>query len=309
MIGVIAVACSSFGATARADGLALGSTPSVLVIATEAKPGSAEADVIDAVRDALAELREVKLLPPAPLDLDAVQLAIDCTDESARCLGEIATRMEAQIVVIPSLRKRADALELQIKCFKQGAPGGAIAAMRKQAGTRLDATLLDTVPSMLREVLELTVAEEEATELEQPVLPEPERATEEEEHAASTRPASTIFGLPLGPVLLGGGGLTLLAAGLVVGAMASSSEDDYASRPIDTVEQAKQADAVRETGEREALIANVLLGTGAAAVIAAGVWYAIDGSTEGAPAHATLRPVLGRQSAGLVFSGRFQVQP
>jgi hypothetical protein len=161
VICVIAAAYVGIATTARADGLARASTPRVLVIAAQAKSGSPEAEVIDAVRAALAALSEVQLLPPSPLDLEAVQLAIDCTDESAQCLGEVATRMEAEIVIVPSLKRRADALELQLKRFERGAAQDVATAMRKQAGTRLDATLLDTVPSMLREVLSLSAEDEE----------------------------------------------------------------------------------------------------------------------------------------------------
>jgi hypothetical protein len=299
------VTCSLIGATARADSLTHGDPPEVLVIAAQSKPGSAEADVTEAVRAALAELSEVKLLPPSPLDLEAVQLAIDCTDESARCLAEIATRMKADIVIIPMLKARADSLELRVRCFWQGA---VTTAMRKQAGTQLDAALLDAVPSVLHELLPLGDPPAEpvpASEPEPAELGEPELAGEEPASVEGDEGG----GLPLGPMLLGGGGLSLIAAGLVVGVIANASEDDYASRTIDTVEQAKRADAVRERGESEALAANVLLGTGAATLIAAGVWYALEGETESAPAHATLRPVLGPHSAGLLLSGDWPWTP
>jgi hypothetical protein len=310
VISVPAVACSLIGTTAHADALARDDTPSVLVIAAPAKPGSAEADVTEAVRDALAENSEVKLLPPSPLDLDAVQLAIDCTEESAHCMAEIATRMEADIVVIPSLKARTSSLELQLRCFKQGSR--VTTAMRKQAGTQLDSTLLDAVPGMLHEVLGLRASQTELAEASEPepvALSEPEPAGEEAQARAQADDAAG--DLPLGPVLLGGGGLALVAAGIVAGVMANASEDEYASRTIDTIEQAKQADAVREQGESEALAANVLLGVGAGALIAAGIWYVLDDGTERPPslARASLRPVLGPRSAGLLFSGHWQSQP
>lgn len=306
---MLAVACSLIGTPARADTLARQGTPGVLVIAAPTKPGSAEADVTEAVRDALAGLSEVKLLPPSPLDLDAVQLAIDCTEESAHCLAEIATRMEADIVVIPSLRTRASSLELQLRCFvKQRSQDGVTTAMRKQAGTQLGSTLLDAVPGMLQEVLGLRASPTEPAEESEPervVLSEPEPADEESQ-------ADDAGGdLPLGPMLLGGGGLALVTAGIVAGVMANASEDDYASRTIDTLEQAKQADAVREQGESEALAANVLLGVGAGALIAAGIWYVLDDGTErpASSASARLRPVLGPHSAGLLFRGHWRSQP
>lgn len=308
MFGVLAVGCS-LGGTARADVPTNGRAPSVLVIGPSAKPSSAEDDVADAVRAALAELREVTLLPPAPLDLESVQLAIDCTDESAQCMSEVATRMEAEILIIPSLKARADSLELRLRCFKQSSRGEVTTAMRKQAGTQLDSTLLDAVPSMLREVLALSASGAEPADESEPESPARSEAEPSGDEPEASEELDEGGGLPLGPMLLGGGGLSLIAAGLVVGVMANASEDDYASRTIDTVGQAKQADAVRERGESEALAANVLLGTGAAALIAAGVWYALDGEAESGSAHAKLRPVLGPQSAGLLLSGHWQWQP
>jgi hypothetical protein len=299
VLSLIGVVCASIGSIARAD------APSVLVIAAS---GSAESQLSDAVREAVAELDEVKLLPAPPLDLEAAQLAIDCSDESPRCMGEIATRMGAQIVIVPSLKKRSDALELHLKCFKQRTPGQLTTAMRKQAGARLDSTLLAAVPSMVREVLELSRADDAAREGEpepEPELTEPAASVVEEQPVAeeSSDPSQRSW---LGPLLLGGGGVALIAGGVVFGAMASASEDDYASREIDTVEQAESADAVRETGESQALAANLLLVTGSAALVAAGVWYLVDRPEESAPETARLIPVFSPHSAGLVLTGHFQ---
>lgn len=298
VVGSIALVCLWISATARADWN--GRRPSVLVIAAEAKAGSPEAQIMEAVRDALAELAEVQLLPPSPLDLEAVQLALDCSDESAQCLAEIAKRMEAQVVVIPSLKKRRDALELHLTSFEQGA-SDTHTAMRKQAGTRLDATLLETVPSMLRELLQLESREAE----EEPEPVEPSELAPIEDPApitAAQEPDDEASSLPLGPVLLGGGGLALIASGIVVGALASSTEDDYASQTIDTEAQAKRADELRARGENEALAANILLGTGVTALAAAGIWYLLDMPEREAPS-ASVRPMLSRGSAGLVFAG------
>jgi hypothetical protein len=297
VLSLIGVICASIGSIARAD------APSVLVIAAS---GSAESELSDAVREAVAELDEVKLLPAPPLDLEAAQLAIDCSDESPRCMGEIAARMGAQIVIVPSLKKRSDALELHLKCFKQRTPGQLTTAMRKQAGARLDSTLLAAVPSMVREVLELSRADDAEPEREpEPELMVPASSLAEEQPVAeeSSDPSERWW---LGPLIVGGGGVALIAGGVVFGAMASASEDDYASREIDTVEQAESADAVRETGESQALAANILLVTGSAALVAAGVWYLVDRPEESAPETARLIPVFSPHSAGLMLTGHFQ---
>lgn len=296
LASVIAIFGLGLGATARAD------VPRTLVISSSAEPGSPAAQVNDALRKALGALSEVQLLPPSPLDLEAVQLALDCT---GACLPEIADRMGAQIVIIPALKQRAEALELELTCFREDAKSPPRVAMRKQPGTRLDASLLDAVPSMVREVLELEGDEPGAAAAEPG--PEPAAAAPiEESGEGADEPATATDSLRLGPVLLGGGGLVLLAAGVVVGIVANATEDEYASRDIGNDAQAKAADNQRVTGENQALVANILLGTGAAAVVAAGIWYVLDGDREHAPGQAMLRPVLGPGTAGLVLAGHWE---
>lgn len=304
---MVAAWVSSRGA-AHADS-AKQAPPSVLVIATQAEEGSAEAKVLASVREAVGALDAVELLPPAPLDLEAVQLAIDCSDESAECFGEIATRMQAQIVIVPALKRRSDSLELHIKLFDKRTGAQPTSALRKQAGTRLDETLLEAVPGMVRELLQLEgegelTAEPKASESQPALAPAP--ADGGDPTSGSSGAAAE---LPLGPIVLAGSGLSLVVGGLVVGAIASSTEDDYASRTIDTVEQAKQADEVRKSGEREALAANLLLGTGAAVIVASVLWYVLDPPSESTPQGARLLPVVGPSSAGLVFAGTWRSLP
>jgi hypothetical protein len=308
------IACLWIGSPSLAHAQA---APSTLVIAAATKPGSPLAEVHDAIREALEKLDGVRLLPPSPLDLDAVQLAIECPDTSARCLREIATLMDAEIVLVPSIKTKKDALELRVTCFKADARSAPATAMRKQAGTRLDATLLDAVPGMLREVLELEDARVVAAV--EPEDKEPDEEHESETQAPAEEPVDTQAStgqpqgahsdFPLGPVLVGSGGVALLATGIVLGAIASSTEDDYASYPIDTEQQASAADALRAKGESQALAANILLGTGAAAIVVAGIWYIATGQTERAPTHATLRPLLGPHTAGLMLAGPWEQLP
>lgn len=304
VIGSIAVALFWSVASARASA----DTPDVLVIAPSAKSGSSEAEIIEAVRDALADFDEVKLLPPPPLDLEAVQLALDCDDESAECLGEIATRMQADVVVVPSLAARRDALELRVTCFRRGADQPLTVAMRKQVGARLDRTLLDAVPAMLREALQLDAEPSDEAELPAadaaPIEPiaAPEPLEEEPEHTASS-------GRSIGPWLVGGGGLALIASGIVAGALARSTEDEYAAHDVNTKAEAEEADALRVRGKNEATIANVLIGTGAAALIGAGIWYWLDGRSESEPASARVQPLLGDGTTGLLVTGTFGARP
>jgi hypothetical protein len=280
------------------------------VIAKSSKPGSELARVTSAVRDALEELELVELLPAPALDLDAAQLAIDCSEESAHCLGELANRMEARVVIVPSVRKQSDGLELRLLAHDRTSSAAPAIAMRKQAGAKLSPALLETIPSMLREILEAEAPAEPETESE------PEESEPSPRVAPRPAPETSPSTLPVGPIVLGASGAAVIVAGIVVGSIAGSTEEDYAKQTIATPEQAKAADEQRVAGETQALAANVLLGVGAAAVVGAGVWYLLDGGHESSSSaqarrggSATLRPMLSPHAAWLELSYAWGQRP
>jgi tetratricopeptide (TPR) repeat protein len=113
--------------------------------------------------------------------------------------------------------------------------------------------------------------------------------------------------LPLGPILVAGGGGLVLAAGIIAGASAGALEDDYAEAPVGTPEEAAAARGLYEDAEDRALLSNVLLGVGAAGVIGGAVWYALtmgddeaDGS-EGARASVRGAPWIAPSGGGVVL--------
>lgn len=148
----------------------------------------------------------------------------------------------------------------------------------------------------------------------EPEAAEPEVATATAEPAQPAASAQAtgpgLFdAVPLGPLVLGAGGLAVVAAGLVVGAMASSTQADYEMRVVDSPMQAQLAEHERERGKREALIANVLLGTGAAAIAGAAIWFVIDRKQGDRQAQAALSPMLGPDGAGLALAGTWEARP
>jgi len=171
----VGLVVSLVSSAARAD------VPSAIVIAKSSKPNSDLARVTSAVRDALEELELVELLPAPALDLEAAQLAIDCSEENARCLGELANRMEARVVIVPSVRKQSDGLELRLLAHDRSSSAAPALAMRKQAGVKLSPALLEAMPSMLREI----------HEAEEPIEPEAEAEQEEPEPSPSPAPTGT----------------------------------------------------------------------------------------------------------------------
>jgi len=104
--------------------------------------------------------------------------------------------------------------------------------------------------------------------------------------------------LPATPLLIGGGGLIVLGAGVVVGAMMDATQKDYAGRVASTPQEARELDELRLRGQREAAIASALLGVGAAALAVSGVWLALELSNGERPT-ASVSPDLGPTHAGL----------
>jgi hypothetical protein len=275
---------------------------STIVIASRAGGDAKQAAFERQVRSALSRYETVELLPPPPLDLEAVQLAIDCEDESVSCLTEVAERLKAQALVVVAFEGKGDAGSLRLLYFDRKGGQEPRSVARKASGKELESELRNAIPDLLGELLaveEEPAAEEAVENKAEPAAP-PE-ATQAEPGASQK--------LPLGPILLGGGGVAVLAAGVVVGLAAKSTEDTYAGRTIDTQAQAEQADRDRKLGKQQALVASVLLGTGFATLVAAGIWFGVDTMAEGGerkPEGTALLPVVGPRSAGVSLQGTWE---
>lgn len=134
--------------------------------------------------------------------------------------------------------------------------------------------------------LERVVAEREAREAEQPA-PEPEPIFPEPVKPQAQEPADAVQpsaeeeeqrpagALPLGPMLVAGGGLAAIGVGLAFGAAANSKQEQYASAPVRTQQEAEAARSLFDEAESRALVCNLMLGIGAAAVIGGALWFAL----------------------------------
>jgi hypothetical protein len=77
---------------------------------------------------------------------------------------------------------------------------------------------------------------------------------------------------------------------------------------IQSMADAAAADAERKQGQREAVIANVLIGVGGAAVLASAIWLAAGLVKEHEAQRASLVPMLGSDRAGLVLTGTLEAR-
>jgi hypothetical protein len=243
-------------------------------------------------------------------------------------LRQVTTQHEADVLVAPTLARTSNELVLTLLRF-DARTGKTQRVLRRQTGQSLDSATLDSVPGLLRELFE---------------VPEPKPAPV----ASVTPPASTLQpssaaasgdatssdtlreaerlpeppmeapgpgrSLPIGPLLLGGGGVVLLGAGLVMGLTVLSANSDYDTKTEDlssldhasAMRNVDEAVKLRDTGGTNAVVANVFYGLGSAVLIASGIWLAVELSERSSRYDDSVRlsPLVGHHELGLVLTHR-----
>jgi hypothetical protein len=305
-VSCAAIAWLACSASARAE------TPSAVVFAPPDSGHKSDAKVVREVRAALEKNELATVLAQPPLDLDAMQLTIDCVGESAECLGKVAERSKARILIVPSIMRAKGGSTLRVLYFDASAHDTPHIAEHHAHGGDVDKETLAAIPDMLRELFASPKPEPK------PVVDETAAVEPTEDDATPAPPAATQPApaddkprkpLPLGPLLLGGGGVAALTAGLVVGAMMKHTQNHYADRNVQTAMQAKQADDESKRGKQQALVADVLIGVGATALLAGAIWFAAGMVDERAPAQTALVPVIGTHGAMLSLTGVWEDRP
>jgi hypothetical protein len=120
---------------------------------------------------------------------------------------------------------------------------------------------------------------------------------------------------PVGPLLLGGGGVILIGAGLIMGLTVISAENSFdeaaleiesISDPVDAQAAVDRANGFKDTGEANAVISNVFLGLGSAVAVASGIWLAVELTSRSRhdDQQVKLSPMIGRHELGLVLTHR-----
>lgn len=294
--------------------------PPAVLLATAG--GHASARALDSVISAaLDDLKVVNVVARPGLDLGAVQLALDCVAETPQCLRIVTSQHEAEVLVAPTLARISNELVLTLLRF-DARNGKTQRVLKRQPGQTLSSETLDAVPGLLRELFGMpakpvapapVVAPPVAAKPEQPVGPSTSELTEPLPEPPMDAPSSG-RSVPVGPILLGAGGVVMLGAGLVMGATVLSAEDDYEALTSNTLsipsakakDQIERANSRKETGETNAVITNIFLGVGSAVVIASGIWLALELSDR-SPRYedqVQLSPLIGQHELGLVLTHR-----
>jgi hypothetical protein len=247
----------------------------------------------------LDRMAGVQVSARPPLDLAATQLALDCIGETPACLRTVAEHAVARALLAPSIERAGDETVVTLLYFDSHGEGVLRSVTRRYRGQDVERAALDAVPAMLRE---LFGGEERA----------PEIAASESPVAASDfetqEPPPDARALPTVPLVLAGSGVALLGVGVAFGLMSNASEDDFADVDIRSEEDVDAALQELDSARKQALIANLGMGLGAALIVAGAVTFfvASEGQSDASAAATTIMPRLGPGEIGVSLSGRFE---
>jgi hypothetical protein len=265
------------------------------------------------IQAALEELGVVRVVSRPGMDLGAVQLALDCVGETAACLKSVTEQNAAEVLIAPTLQSTPSELVLSLLRFDSRGDGSMRRVLRRQAGRAVGAELLDAVPDMLRELFDLPKREPAPVAAAPTKAPASASEAPAPDASASTladgpmEPPDSARRVPVGPIILAGAGVALLAAGGVVGLVMQSKQSEYEGLPTGTKAEADIAIHTRSVGQTQAAVADVLFAVGGAAVVAGGIWLAVELSHkshyESGPESA-FAPIVGPHQLGLVWMQR-----
>jgi hypothetical protein len=253
-----------------------GQLPNAVLFST-AGPKPTVGPLDSVISASLEKLEVVSVVARPGMDLSAVQLAIDCVGETPQCLRAVAKQTAAQTLIAPSVQTTQSELVLTILRFDVE-DGQTRRALRRQPGTTLTSATLDSVPSMLRELFDVPepakqpaagAAETKTSDTqlsEENTLPPIIEPPQEPE---ASRP------VPVGPLLLAGGGVLVLTGGVVAGAMMASTNDEFNTKKVSTPADVSKLLDLEDKAKTQALVADVLFGVGGALVVAGGIWLAV----------------------------------
>jgi hypothetical protein len=226
------------------------------------------------IRKALESQGDVRLTAALGMDLGAMQLAMDCVEESVKCLRAVATQNHVDVLVAPALERADGELTLTLLSFDARGTGTLNRVVRWQSGEVLTAATLESVPELVSGLF--ATASHAPNPTPTPLVAEPEVSPPAARDQALASDSSPARNVPLAPLVVIGSGAIVLGAGVVAGIMMRGTESEYASMHIRTRSDAEAAYESHDVATTQATVANVLYGLGGVAIAAGGVWLAIE---------------------------------
>lgn len=239
------------------------------------------------LRQRLDTLDVVQVDASVVLDLEQLQIALGCMGETASCLSAVASELQTDLVLVPSISLAGTELVTTVLLFD--ARDGSQRRALRRAGA--PAEILEAVDGQLRELFDLPPAETIAS------VPGGTGETGAAPLEPPREPA-----LSPGPFVLIGLGVGALIGGGVLAAVADGSAAEYrASRPATSAE-VDQALDVLSRAQLEATVANALFVAGGLLAAGGVTWLLAAGREDGASPLA-IAPVIAPGQVGIVFAG------
>lgn len=253
----------------------------------------------------IGRVSAVSIAAVPPLDLPSLQLALDCVGETQSCLDAALRRSKVDALLSPALARSEGALVVSLLRYDPQQSSPLQVASRRLASDAQDARVFEAAAQLVRELFPTPAAPAEpelpATEpvvppsapepaVEAPAAPPPSAARlNTDPHAGPDSKAAPSLLLPLA---LGAAGVSALAIGIGFGVASNASEDRYAHTSIANEANAQVASDRLGSARAQSTVANIALGLGAAACVAAGVVFVVQRTRTAHPdaaPHARLR--------------------
>lgn len=234
----------------------------------------------------------------SPIEYEEIQLTVGCGDQSRECLAAITGMAQVSGLVLRSVVKSGSALQLDLVYFDASSQDEPARASFTGNSDQLAAA----VPSLVRQLFGIPdVAAPVAAAAAPAVVTAP---------VASTSPAPSPSGgastLTIASIVTLAVGVGVGLAGVVVGASAASTFDDYKNTAVTDQASARRASGLFSDAESKATIANVLMPIGGALVIGGAIMMVLGLNSDSDGAAGTqvaVAPV--RQGGVLMVAGWF----
>jgi hypothetical protein len=245
----------------------------------------------------LHELAQIEVATRPALDLPATQLAVDCIGQTRDCLQAVTQQSGTDGLLSPELQLAGHETVVTLLYFDARGEGELRSVTRRYGGADVERQALDDVPSMVRELFG---------------IPEPSPAPFDTSFTVGMETSRKESAWPALPVTLTVTGLVLVGVGAGFGVAAKATELEYAdvkvndaTSPAMARQLAEEADDLYSKADTQALVCNIALGVGGAALLTGATLWIVHLANRGEAEHLSLAPRLGPGELGLLMNGRF----
>lgn len=268
----LAFASPSLAAAQAEASAAHGGVRVAVLRATEGEASAVAGNVDGALLRDLATIAGIENPTVSPIDYAEIQLTVGCSDEGRQCLSSIAQLAQVDAVVVRQLAVKPEQLDLTLMYFDVTASDEPTRVDQSFSGSDAGERAVAAVPALVRKLFgvpEPVVASPEPVAAPaSPGAMEPAPASSRDDQHSARVGALTWITLA--------GGAAVLAGGVVLGASAQSSFDNYKSFELKTMADVARANTKLDGAKSKALAADIMMPAGGAILALGGVLLSLD---------------------------------